>query len=443
MPNPQDRICLIEDDAIMGESLCDRFSLEGFDVDWHRSAEAAMPALMEREYGLAIGDIRLPGLSGAQMFRELRATGARLPPFIFITGFGAVEQAVELLKLGAADYVTKPFDLDRLMEKVRSLLRHGGGADNAEPRLGVSVAMRRIEQMLPRLASHARTLLITGESGVGKEHVALELHRLAAGDAAPFIAVNCGAFTETLLETELFGHEKGAFTGAVRARKGVFEQAHGGTLFLDEVGEMPPAMQVKLLRAIQDRRIQRVGGEAAVAIDVRIVLATHRDLKHMVEEGRFREDLFYRVNVITLKVPPLRERREDILWFAEQFLAECGRNMGVLPRRLHPGARQAMLEYAWPGNVRELLHCIERACILTHGDELRVEELFASDPSAPRAAAGDNLNDYLMECERAYIRSMLDLENGQIARTAARLGISRKNLWEKMKKLGIQESVRE
>ena len=442
MNDLQDRICLIEDDAIMGESLCDRFSLEGFDVDWHRSAEAAMPALAGREYALAIADIRLPALSGAQMFRDLRAAGAKLPPFIFITGFGAIEQAVELLKLGAADYITKPFDLDRMMEKVRSLARHGID-ETREPRLGVSAQMRRVEDMLPRLASHARTLLITGESGVGKEHVALELHRLAVGDAAPFIAVNCGAFTETLLETELFGHEKGAFTGAVRTRKGVFEQAHGGTLFLDEVGEMPAAMQVKLLRAIQDRRIQRVGGEAAIPIDVRIVFATHRDLKHMVEEGRFREDLFYRVNVITLKVPPLRERREDILWFAEQFLAACGRNMGVLPRRLHPGARQAMLEYAWPGNVRELLHCIERACILTNSDELRVEDLFASDPATPRAAAGDNLNDYLVECERAYIRSMLDLENGQITRTAARLGISRKNLWEKMKKLGIQESVRE
>jgi DNA-binding NtrC family response regulator len=440
------RICLIEDDPIMGESLCDRFALEGFVVDWHRTGEAAVPAFAHHEYAVAIGDIRLPDLSGAELFRRLRSERRSLPPFIFITGFGAIEQAVELLKLGAADYITKPFDLDMLMDKVHGLATGGAaGGGGIIATLGISAAMRRIADMLPRLAQHAGILLVTGESGVGKEHVAMALHELGCGGRdKPFIAVNCGAFSETLLESELFGHEKGAFTGAVRARKGVFEQAHGGTLFLDEVGEMPPAMQVKLLRAIQHRSIVRVGGEAPVAVDLRLILATHRDLKQMVEQGTFREDLYYRVHVINVRVPPLRERREDILWFAERFLEACAQRMDGAPRRLHPAARQALLDYAWPGNVRELMHCIERACILAPGEVLEADAFFETEtPPPPADPTQESLSRHLDWCERAYIRSMLDLEQGQIARTATRLGISRKNLWEKMKKLDIAGELRE
>ncbi len=436
-------ICLIEDDPIMGESLCDRFELEGFAVDWHHSAEEARPALEQRRYAVAIGDVRLPHMSGTELFRRLRADGVKLPPFVFITGFGAVDQAVEVLKLGADDYVTKPFDLDVLMEKVRLLSAAHGHVDAAgEPALGISPAMRRIAEMLPRLAEHASTVLITGESGVGKEHVAAALHHLGATHDGPFVAANCGSFSESLLETELFGHEKGAFTGAVRARKGVFERAHGGTLFLDEVGEMPAPMQVKLLRSIQERRIVRVGGEASIPFELRLVLATHRDLKRLVEQGCFREDLYYRINVINVKVPPLRERREDILWFADRFLDACAKRMGGARRRIHPRAQKALLDYPWPGNVRELMHAIERACILSSpGDELGVEALFEKEviPGAEPVAA-ESLSAHLDECERAYIRSALALEQGQIGRTAERLGISRKNLWEKMKKLGLQEN---
>ncbi len=430
----------------MGESLCDRFALEGFAVDWHRTGAAAMPAFAHHDYAVAIGDIRLPDFSGADLYRRLRSESPRLPPFIFITGFGAIDQAVELLKLGASDYITKPFDLDMLMDKVHGLAAAGAASENAmTSTLGISPAMRRVADMLPRLAQHAGILLVTGESGVGKEHVALALHQLGSGSReAPFIAVNCGAFSETLLETELFGHEKGAFTGAVRARKGVFEQAHRGTLFLDEVGEMPPAMQVKLLRAIQHRRIVRVGGETPVPVDLRLILATHRDLKQMVEQGSFREDLYYRVHVINVKVPPLRERREDILWFAERFLEGCAQRMGGPVRRLHPAARQALLDYPWPGNVRELMHCIERACILAPGEVLEAGTFFENEALAqPADPELESLSAHLEYCERAYIRSMLDLEQGQITRTATRLGISRKNLWEKMKKLGIQGDPRE
>ncbi len=443
MTAPMPRICLIEDDPIMGESLCDRFELEGYAVDWHRSAESARPALEQKRYAVAIGDVRLPEMTGTELFRQLRSDGAKLPPFVFITGFGAIDQAVEVLKLGAADYVTKPFDLDLLMEKVRDLsAADAQAAATPEAQLGISPAMRRIAEMLPRLAEHAATLLVTGESGVGKEHVAMAVHRLGATHAGPFVAANCGAFSETLLETELFGHEKGAFTGAVRTRKGVFERAHGGTLFLDEVGEMPGPMQVKLLRAIQERRIVRVGGEAPIPVDLRLILATHRDLKRMVEEGCFREDLYYRINVINVKVPALRERKEDILWFAERFLEACAARMGSARRRLDARAQQALLDYPWPGNIRELMHAIERACILAPpGGELGAGALFEKDalPGA-EPTPGESLSEHLDDCERAYIRSVLRLEQGQIGRTAERLGISRKNLWEKMKKLGIQEA---
>ena len=434
------RICLVEDDPIMGESLCDRFTLEGFVVDWYRSAESAMPILGRKAYSIAISDIHLPDLSGGEMYEKLKAQKLSLPPFIFITGFGAIDQAVRLLKLGAADYVTKPFDLDALMEKVNALTQGASAGPSGPSLLGISPVMRRIEEMLPRLAKHDTTVLITGESGVGKEHVAQELHRLGnpSGQSA-FIAVNCGALSDTLLDSELFGHEKGAFTGAMRARKGLFEQAHGGTLFLDELGEMPPSMQVKLLRAIQYRRIVRVGGETEIPIELRLICATHRDLRQMVEQALFREDLYYRINVINLKVPPLRERKEDILWFLDRFVEECSRRHGTARKSIHPAAQRTLLDYPWPGNIRELAHSVERACILATGETLDPAAFFDDQVlSVTSAPLPENLNLYLEECERVYIRRTIDLEQGHLGKTADRLGISRKNLWEKMRKLGMQ-----
>ncbi|HEX9180764.1 MAG TPA: sigma-54 dependent transcriptional regulator [Burkholderiales bacterium] len=437
------RICLVEDDAIMGESLCDRFALEGIAHDWHRDAASALEAISRRSYALVISDYRLPDMTGEDLYERLLKSRRWLPPFIFITGYGSIDKAVHLLKLGAADYLTKPFDLDRLVEQVRALCAATPLAPSSGPApLGVSPAMRRIEEALPRLAAHARTLLVTGESGVGKEHVALAFHRMAhPGGEAPFVAVNCGAIPETLLEAELFGHEKGAFTGAVRQKKGVFEQAHGGTLFLDEIGEMPPAMQVKLLRALQERCIKRVGGEAPVPVDLTLVCATHRDLKEMVQAGTFREDLFYRINVIQLRIPPLRERREDILWFARRFLAECDAGHGGEQHALSAAAEQALLRYPWPGNLRELRHSLERACILSSARVLAAEAIFEDAPatSGDADATTQRLDEYLRDCERRYIRGALEQEQGHVANTAARLGISRKNLWEKMKKLGMEE----
>ncbi|HLY96774.1 MAG TPA: sigma-54 dependent transcriptional regulator, partial [Sideroxyarcus sp.] len=283
----------------MGESLYDRFGLEGFRVDWHRAGLEGMRAISNKNYDLVISDIHLPDLNGEEVFTRLLGEKHHLPPFIFITGYGSIDRAVRLLKLGAADYVSKPFDLDLLVEKAHLLCPEplDSAATEAEGKdaLGISPVMRGIEQSIPRLAKLASTILITGESGVGKEHVAQLIHRHARHDSnAPFVAINCGAVTESLLESELFGHEKGSFTGAAKARKGVFEQAHGGTLFLDEIGEMSLNMQVKLLRAIQERVIVRVGGDTPIPVDVRLICATNRDLKKMVEEDTFREDLYYR-----------------------------------------------------------------------------------------------------------------------------------------------------
>jgi transcriptional regulator with PAS, ATPase and Fis domain len=289
---------------------------------------------------------------------------------------------------------------------------------------------------LPRIAASPASVLITGESGVGKERIARSLHRLGRG-SRPFVAVNCAALTESLLEAELFGFEKGAFTGATRDKKGVFELAHGGTLFLDEIGETPAAMQVKLLRAIQERQIVRVGGEKPIPVDVRIITATNQDLRSLVERGVFRDDLYYRINVVQLRVPPLRERREDIPWLAEQFLEEYSDDHPGTRKMLSPAAVRALLDYPWPGNVRELRHTLERALLLTDGPVLAPDDLFETPPrrcDAPECSLGD----YLAECERAYIRRGLTACGWQIQETARLLGISRKSLWMKMKKLDIK-----
>ena len=443
----QHRICLIEDDAIMGEALLDRFTIEGFDCDCYPTGRSALLALKRKRYDAVICDIQLPDLNGEDLFVQLNESERELPPFVFITGYGAVDRAVRLLKLGAYDYLTKPLDIHALLQTVRDLCTRARPPASGEHTLGISSAMRAIEAMLPRLASgKTGSILITGESGVGKEAVAQTLHRLGdPGGQQPFVAVNCGALTETLLEAELFGYTKGAFTGAVRDKKGVFEQADGGTLFLDEIGEMSPVMQVKLLRAIQERTIVRVGAETPIAVSIRLVCATHQDLKKMVEAGRFREDLYYRIHVVHLHIPPLRERKDDILWLARRLLearAVDGDHASASPRSLSRAAEQALLDYPWPGNIRELKHCLERACILSTKPVLSAETLFGSIGDGDHGEASptepiDSLNDYLQACERKYIEEALAIHNRRIGDTAASLGISRKNLWQKMKKLQI------
>jgi len=431
------RIGLIEDDPIIGEALSERLEFEGFACDWYRDGKSARRGLNQLRYSVIVSDIDLPDISGERLFGDLLASGQVIAPFIFITGYGAIDQAVRLLKLGAHDYVTKPFNVGELIGKIRSLCEHQQPVADAAARLGISTCMRQIEGLLPRLAASRSAVLISGESGVGKEEVARALH--LAGDPdnkTPFIAVNCGAIPENLIESELFGHEKGAFTGADRERHGVFEQADAGSLFLDEIGEMLPSMQVKLLRAIQDRAVVRVGGATSRKVNIRLICATHHDLKAMVEQGGFREDLYYRIHVIHLDVPPLRERQEDILWLTTRFLDERA-SKGEARRTLTADAERALTRYPWPGNVRELHHCLERASVLSLTPLLNIESLFGANESftAEGDALRQPLSDHLQECERAYIRRALTECDGRIADTAALLGISRKNLWEKMRKL--------
>lgn len=441
--NTRMHVCLIEDDPIMGESLCDRLELEGFSFDWCKTAAAASEKISSRNYAVVLSDIRLPDFSGEELFRRVCERERFVPPWIFITAYGSIDRAVALLKLGATDFVTKPFDLDELIGKLfaagRGAWNHANRANSGHA-LGVSAQMEQIDAMLPRLAKEASSILITGESGVGKEVVAREIHaRDERTKDKPFVAVNCGAIPETLLEAELFGHERGAYTGAFKARRGVFEQAHGGTLFLDEIGEMPSSMQVKLLRALQERRIVPVGSENPIAVDLRLICATHRDLRKLVESSLFREDLFYRINIINIRVPPLRERPEDILGYAQQFLAEHSARRPDERKAFSRAAERAMMTYPWPGNVRELRHCIERAWILTEGNSLEPDALFeeASLKQIATHGAGDCLGDFLLACERSYVLRALERTHGRVSAAASELGISRKNLWEKMRKLGI------
>lgn len=436
------KLCLIEDDPIVGESLAHRFVLEGFECDWHRTGEAALERIANEQYAAVVSDVRLPDLSGEAVFNTVLQRKQHSPPFVFITAYGSIDRAVALLKLGAADYVTKPFDVEQLITKLRVLADSTPPSEGGEqPQLGISGAATRVEELLPRIAERADTVLITGESGVGKERVAQLLHRYGDHDnGAPFVALNCAAVSESLLEAELFGHERGAFTGAIRAKRGVFEQAEGGTLFLDEIGEMTPAMQAKLLRAIQEREIVRVGGEKRIPVRLRLVCATNRDLQGLADQGHFRRDLFYRINVIHLRLPPLRQRRDDILWFARQFLADNARAKPAAAKRLSIAAETALLGHSWPGNIRELRHTIDRCCILSQRNVIEPADLFES-PDGQHASPTDerdlSLADYLQRCERYFILETLERHGWQIGETARALGISRKSLWERMRRLDV------
>lgn len=435
------RICLVEDDEIMGESLVKLFQLEGFAVVWCRTAADAVAAFDSQRFNMVVSDIRLPDMDGGDLFLAQRSRHQGLPPFLFMTAFGSIDRAVELLKAGAADYVTKPFDVDVLVQKVRGLAEsYGSGREGGDHSLGVSPAMRRIAECLPRLARHVETLLITGESGSGKEHVAQLFHQHAVGQAGDFVAVNCASIPESLMEAELFGYERGAFTGAIKAKRGYFELANQGTLFLDEIGEMPLSMQAKLLRIIQDQQVTRIGGEKPQKSKFRLVCATHRDLTSMVELGQFREDLYYRIHVIHLRIPPLRERLEDIRWFVRHFVDEFNRDHPDERRRLDPRTEQALLNYAWPGNVRELKHSVERACILSSSPLLEAEAFFSGsiDDSKAGESISESLADYLMACERDYLLMTLERHNNHMTHAAEALGITRKTLWEKLKRLNIK-----
>ena len=443
------RLCLIEDDPIMSESLLDRFAMEGFNTDWFDNKSAALEAIRTHSYDMVLSDVRLPDGSGEDLLFEFKDS-LRKPAFLFITAHATVDRAVEMIKAGALDYITKPFDINALIARINAIgvsqcATQDELVDSKGNELGISGPMRALQAQCSRIAARARTVLITGESGTGKEVLARHIHDLAVNadtaGSAPFVAVNCGALPESLVEAELFGYEKGAFTGADRSHRGFIRQADGGTLFLDEIAELPLSSQVKLLRVLQERVVQGLGANSPSSVNVRIICATHQNLPSSVKEGGFREDLFYRINVVHLHVPPLRERPEDILWFAEKFLHQQASRLEEATLGLSPNAKASLLAYHWPGNVRELQNKVERACVLSTNHLLLPSDFFESNttqlptlqpPSPP------SLYEFVREAEQHYLVETLYRCKGKAGDAAKALGISRKTLWEKCKRYGIR-----
>ncbi len=429
-------VALVEDDPIIGASLAQRFAIEGIATQWWRSGEEALAGFARQRPQLVVCDIRLPDLDGEALFgRSTRLLGP--VPFLFITAFGDIEQAVRLVRAGAVDYITKPFAAEALIAKVRDLV--GSEAAHGEGSLGRSPAMRAIEALLRRVARVDSHVLFLGESGVGKEICARFLHAVSPRADAPFVAVNCAAIPAELVESELFGHERGAFTGALARHCGHAERAEGGCLFLDEVAELPPAAQAKLLRLVQERSFQRVGGERPLPFAARLVCATNRELERDVEAGRFRADLYYRINVLPVRVPPLRERPEDIPPLLDRYVREFAGRFGVAVTGLAATAVEAALAWPWPGNVRELVNRIERAVALAEQPLLRAEDLFPETLGPPDPGDGrfQTLGEARAAAERRQIERALTETGGRILEAARLLGISRTTLWEKMRRLGV------
>jgi DNA-binding NtrC family response regulator len=443
------RLCLVEDDPIMSESLLDRFAMEGFNTDWFENKATAIEAIRTRSYDMVLSDVRLPDGSGEDLLFEL-GDSPQKPAFVFITAHATVDRAVEMIKAGALDYITKPFDINALISRINTIgpgqcVAQGDQIDLKGSELGISSLMRALQAQCSRIAARARTVLITGESGTGKEVLARHIHDLAlhanTGGVPPFIAVNCGAIPENLVEAELFGYERGAFTGAEKPHKGFIKQANDGTLFLDEIAELPLSSQVKLLRVLQEREVQSLGSTNPRPVNLRIICATHQNLPSLVKQGRFREDLFYRINVVHLHVPSLRERPEDILWFAEKFLRQQALRLEESALGLSSNAKASLLAYQWPGNVRELQNKVEKACVLSTNHLLLPSDFFETKTRGPvglQPASPPTLHEFVREAEHHYLEETLYRCNGKAGDAAKALGISRKTLWEKCKRYGIR-----
>jgi DNA-binding NtrC family response regulator len=427
---------VLEDDPVMAQSLVQRLQLEGYATRHWACGADALREIGDTPLDLFICDIRLPDTTGADVFRSLARRGFQVP-VILTTAYGDIDQAVGLMRDGAFDYVTKPFEMAAFLDKIAAAVDRAPG-DDASPLLGWSPAMRRIEQLLRRVADIDSTVLITGESGVGKEVAARFLHLQSRRAGRPFVAVNCAAIPTELIESELFGHVRGAFTGATAAHRGYLERAGDGTLFLDEIGDLPLPVQAKLLRVLQERSFTAVGGERPLRFDARVVAATHADLAARAAGGGFREDLLFRINVIPVKMPPLRERPEDIEPLLRAFVREFAESMGRPFRlRVSPAAVEAAALHSWRGNVRELRNRVERAVALCDDGTLSAADMFPELVVGDQDAPGLTLEAVRERAERSHIRSVLRETGGRLQLAASRLGISRTTLWDRIRRLGI------
>jgi DNA-binding NtrC family response regulator len=457
-------ILVIDDDEAMRDSLKEALTRRGFEVRAASDGAAGLSLLREEEADAVICDLRMEGMTGIEVCEKVCAAGGLSPPVILITAFGSIETAVQAMKLGAFDYLTKPFKADELQVVVERALRHGRlvrenqflraeleGSPERFAIVGSSPGTRRVLELVDRYAASPATVLIRGESGTGKELVARAIHFRSARRDRPFICVNCAALSAGLLESELFGHEKGAFTGADRMRQGRFELADGGTILLDEVSEIDPKLQAKLLRVLQERTFERVGSSRTMAVDVRMIATSNRDLEAEVRAERFREDLFFRLNILPLEVPPLRERRDDVPLLVEHFLERNRRRQGGAPRRISPRAMELFHAYPWPGNVRELENVLERAWVLSDASEMDADAFpgIAGGPGAP-PPPGASIEDpgrlaglSIEEVECVMIRDALRRYSGHQKRTASELGIGVRTLRTKIKKWRLENEGRD
>lgn len=430
------RIGLLEDDPIMGESLVRSLSLEGHKVKWWKRGDQALRDLTANAAAidLVICDIRLPDMSGETVFQK--SAQMRSTPFLFMSGYADIDQAVRLMRSGAVDFITKPFDMVTLLDRIASSARLAN-TPAGEAVLGVSQAMQQAETVLRRYADHRLPVLIQGETGTGKEVCARYLHGVSDRSTAPFMAVNCAAIPAELLESELFGHEKGAFTGAHQLHRGYAERAGEGVLFLDEIGDMPQPLQAKLLRLLEDGAFYRLGSEKPIPFKARVVCATHQDIA-APGKGGFRQDLYYRLSALPLSLLPLRERPQDILWLAQMFIEDIIDTRDTLVRGISALAEEAMLDHAWPGNARELRNRLERAVALSESPLLMPVDLFPETAGGKVADAAETLSDARDAAERRQILKALSASDGQIGVAARSLGVSRTTLWEKMTRYGIE-----
>jgi DNA-binding NtrC family response regulator len=447
----QYNILIVDDEKIVRDSLFHWFEEEGYLVDTAEDGESALKKYEKGKYDLLLLDMKMPGMSGIDLLTKIKSFD-KDSLVILITAFASVPTAITALKQGAYDYVTKPVDPDELAHLVKKALEQKSlkqenkilresieeiiRPDNL---IGESLQMKKIYELITTVASADTTVMIRGESGTGKELVAKAIHINSKRKYFPIIPVNCGALAETLLESELFGHEKGAFTGAQFKRKGKFEMADGGTLFLDEVASISTKMQVEILRAIESKQFSRVGGNQNIKSDFRLITATNQSLENLVKEGEFREDLYYRLNVFTIHIPPLRERREDIPILAHFFLHKFSTSMNKPVKKIDCEAMDFLVKYDWPGNVRELENAIERAVVIGKTDILKVENLpFQIASNHIDTNTGDKS---LAAVEKKYILQILNENNWNISRSAAQLRIDRVTLYNKINKYGLRDSI--